>query len=53
MSEIFFRKNIIKLGDSLAITIPPELIDILKLKADDEFKITLVDGRIVLELDKK
>ena len=45
--------HISKLGNSLALQIPDEIAETLKLKADDTVICTLENGKIVLEPVKK
>lgn len=40
IEEVKFKRSLIKLGDSLAVTLPPELLEFLRVSAPKD-KVTL------------
>lgn len=43
------RVKLAKIGNSMRVTIPKEIVDVLKLKEGDEVRIDLKDGNIVIK----
>jgi putative addiction module antidote len=46
--SIKFKIKIVKVGNSLRITIPKEIVEALRLKAGDSVDITVEDSRIIV-----
>jgi antitoxin component of MazEF toxin-antitoxin module len=49
MSEVYFKRNLFKTGNSIAITIPQEIAEILGLVEDSEVKVTLEKDYILIK----
>ena len=48
MSELFLVRKVFRQGNSLGMTIPEEVANILKIGEGDELAVTLAGGRMVV-----
>ena len=47
-----FERKLVKIGNSYRITIPPEIIEALKLKPGEMMRINTTDSKIIMEKKK-
>jgi AbrB family looped-hinge helix DNA binding protein len=48
MSPITLTRKLVKIGDSLRVTVPPEIIAILKIKKGEMLEFAANDGEIII-----
>jgi len=50
---ITLKRTIVKIGGSLRLTIPPEIAEILSVKAGDEVEFAATNGDVVIRKAKR
>lgn len=50
---IYLERKLTKVGNSLRVVIPKEIVDILKLKAGDTLRMIMDNSRIIVEKAEK
>ncbi len=49
---ITLRRTLVTIGNSLRLTVPPEVAEILKVKAGDEIEFTTNNGDVIIRRAK-
>ncbi len=49
---ITLKRTLVRIGNSLRLTVPPEVAEILKVKEGDEVEFAADDGNIILRKAK-
>lgn len=52
MSEVYFKRNLFRTGNSIAITIPQEIAEILGLEEGTEVKMTIEKDYLLIKKNK-
>jgi len=45
---IVLKRNVVRIGGSLRLTLPPEIAEILRIKAGDEVEYLTTNGDIII-----
>lgn len=49
MVDLYFLRKVFQQGNSMAITIPLEIVNTMELKEGDEVKIVFIDGQMIVK----